>query len=105
MVQGPAGSAAGRWWTPVESGVKQVGGVDISSQPNPGDGLATGGVMLPTALAGLRLIDEHQFVVHPHVAGRGPTVLAGLSAPLELELVDRVTVTSGAVATRYVPRT
>jgi dihydrofolate reductase len=71
----------------------------------PGDGLATGGVMLPTALAELGLIDEYQFVVHPHVAGRGPTLLAGLSRPLELELVDRLPLTSGVVAFRYVPRT
>jgi dihydrofolate reductase len=71
----------------------------------PGDGLATGGVMLPTALAELGLIDEYQFVVHDHVAGRGPTLFAGLSRPLELELVDRTTVTPGVVASRYVPRT
>jgi dihydrofolate reductase len=70
----------------------------------PGDGLATGGVMLPTALAELGLIDEYQFVVHDHVAGRGPTLLAGLSRPLELELVDRFTVTPGVVASRYVSR-
>ena len=60
--------------------------------------------MLPTALAELGLIDEYQLVVHPHVAGRGPTLLAGLSRPLELELVERLTVTSGVVASRYVPR-
>jgi dihydrofolate reductase len=70
----------------------------------PGDGLATGGVMLPTALAELGLIDEYQFVVHPRVAGRGPTLLAGLSRPIELELVERLTVTPGVVASRYVPR-
>lgn len=71
----------------------------------PGDGLATGGGVLPTALAELGLIDEYQFVVHPHVAGRGPTLLAGLSRPPELELVDQLTVTPGVVASRYVPRT
>ncbi len=70
----------------------------------PGGVLATGGVMLPTALAELGLIDEYQFVVHDHVAGRGPRLLAGLSRPLGLELVDRVTVTPGVVASRYVPR-
>ena len=70
----------------------------------PGDGLATGGVMLPVALAELGLIDEYEFVVHPHIAGRGPQLLAGLSRPLELELVDRLPLTSGVVASRYVPR-
>ena len=61
--------------------------------------------MPPTALAELGLIDEYQFVVHPHVAGCRPTLLAGLSRPLELELVDQLTVTPGVVASRYVPRT
>ena len=32
--------------------------------------IATGGVMLPTALAAAGLIDEYEFVVHPRVVGR-----------------------------------
>jgi dihydrofolate reductase len=70
----------------------------------PGKGLATGGVMLPLALAELGLIDEYQFVVHPRVVGHGPALFAGLSKPLELKLVDRLEYRSGAVAMRYVPR-
>jgi dihydrofolate reductase len=69
----------------------------------PGDGLYVGGVTLPTALAGLGLIDEYVFVVHPRVAGHGPTLFAGLSRPLDLRLVDREEFASGAVAHRYVP--
>src|ERR1700712_2244531 len=45
----------------------------------PGNGLFTGGVRLPLALAELGLIDEYEFVVHPRVSGYGPTLLAGLS--------------------------
>ncbi|RKE64575.1 dihydrofolate reductase family protein [Microbacterium sp. AG238] len=67
----------------------------------PGAGLWVGGVMLPTALADLGLIDEFEFVVHPVVAGRGPTLLAGLHGQIELEAVDRTAFRSGAVATRY----
>jgi len=45
----------------------------------PGRGLFTGGVTLPRALAELGLIDEYEFVVHPRIAGHGPTLFAGLS--------------------------
>ena len=71
----------------------------------PGNGLFTGGVKLPRALAELGLIDEYEFVVHPRVAGHGPTLLAGLSKPLDLKLVSRLEFSSGAVAIRYVPKT
>jgi dihydrofolate reductase len=70
----------------------------------PGNGLFTGGVQLPQALAELGLIDEYEFVVHPRVMGRGPTLFAGLSKPLDLKLVDRVELASGVVAMRYEPR-
>jgi dihydrofolate reductase len=39
----------------------------------PGKGLFLGGVKLPQALAELGLIDEYEFVVHPRLAGHGPT--------------------------------
>jgi len=67
----------------------------------PGDGLFVGGVTLPQALAELGLIDEYEFVLHPRVAGHGPTLLAGLSKPLDLKLVSRREFGSGAVAMRY----
>jgi hypothetical protein len=44
-----------------------------------GKGLFTGGVKLPLALAELGMIDEYEFVVHPRLAGHGPTLFAGLS--------------------------
>lgn len=69
----------------------------------PGGGLLTGGVTLPAALAELGLIDEYEFVVHPRVAGHGPTLLAGLSRPLDLRLTSRLELGSGVVAMRYVP--
>src|SRR6187431_996658 len=70
----------------------------------PGKGLFTGGVKLPLALAELGLIDEYEFVVHPRIAGHGPTLFAGLSKPLDLKLVSRLEFASGAVAMRYEPR-
>jgi dihydrofolate reductase len=70
----------------------------------PGKGLLVGGVKLPLALAELGLIDEYEFVVHPRLAGHGPTLFAGLSKPLDLKLVSRLEYSSGAVAMRYEPR-
>jgi dihydrofolate reductase len=70
----------------------------------PGRGLALGGVKLPLALAELGLIDEYEFIVHPRLAGHGPTLFAGLSKHVDLKLVDRLEFSSGAVAMRYEPR-
>jgi dihydrofolate reductase len=70
----------------------------------PGEGLYVGGVTLPLALAELGLIDEYEFVVHPVVAGHGPTLFSGLSKPLDLQLVGRHEFSAGAVALRYAPR-
>jgi dihydrofolate reductase len=70
-----------------------------------GKGLFVAGVKLPQALAELGLIDEYEFVVHPRVVGHGPTLFAGLSKRLDLKLVSRLELGSGAVAMRYEPRT
>ncbi len=67
----------------------------------PGKGLMTGGVRLPLALAELGLIDEYEFIVHPRIAGHGPTALAGLTKFVDLRLVSQKTLGSGAVAMRY----
>jgi len=70
----------------------------------PGEGLFTGGVKLPLALAELGLIDEYEIVVHPRLAGHGPALFAGLSKYVDLKLVSRLELSSGAVAMRYEPR-
>jgi dihydrofolate reductase len=69
-----------------------------------GKGLLVGGVKLPLALAELGLIDEYEFVVQPRLVGHGPTLFAGLSKVIDLRLVSRVELGSGAVAMRYEPR-
>jgi dihydrofolate reductase len=69
----------------------------------PGNGLYVGGVKLPLALTELGLIDEYEIVVHPRLAGHGPTLFAGLSKPVDLKLVGRRELGSGAVAMRYEP--
>jgi dihydrofolate reductase len=68
-----------------------------------GEGLWVGGVTLPTALASLGLIDEYEFLVQPVLAGYGPTLLAGVRERIELELVGRHELASGAVAMRFRP--
>ncbi|MBX3438441.1 MAG: dihydrofolate reductase family protein [Planctomycetaceae bacterium] len=70
----------------------------------PGKGIFVGGVKLPLALAELGLIDEYEFIVHPRLAGHGPTLFAGLSKHVVLRLVSRLEFPSGAVALRYEPR-
>jgi dihydrofolate reductase len=70
-----------------------------------GKGLLVGGVKLALALTELGLIDEYEFVVHPRLAGHGPTLFAGLSKHVDLKLVGALELGSGAVALRYEPRT
>ncbi|MEQ0564021.1 dihydrofolate reductase family protein [Amycolatopsis sp. NEAU-NG30] len=71
----------------------------------PGRGILLGGVRLPLALAERGLIDEYEFVVHPRLAGHGPSVFAGLAEYVDLKLVDRAELGSGAVVLRYEPVT
>lgn len=70
----------------------------------PGNGLFVGGLQLAQALTELGLIDEYEFIVHPRLTGHGPTLFAGLSKPVDLKLVSRQEIGSGAVAMRYEPR-
>jgi dihydrofolate reductase len=67
----------------------------------PGHGLFVGGVKLALGLTELGLIDEYEFVVHPRLAGHGPTLFAGLSKHVDLKLLSRLELGSGAVAMRY----
>ena len=69
-----------------------------------GNGLFVGGVKLPLALTELGLIDEYEFVVHPRLAGHGPTLFQGLSTYVDLKLVNRLEFGSGVVAMRYEPK-
>lgn len=67
----------------------------------PGKGLFVGGVKLAQALTEMGLIDEYEFIVQPRVAGRGPTLFAGLTKHVELQLAGQKTFRSGVVALRY----
>ena len=65
-----------------------------------GKGLLVGGVKLPLALVELGLIDEYELVVHPRLAGHGPTLFAGLSKRVDLRLVSRLEFGSGCGMSR-----
>ena len=65
-------------------------------------GVLLGSGKLATALDRLDLIDEYVFLVHPRIAGHGPTLFEGeLAATRKLELLSASPLRSGAVAMHY----
>lgn len=65
-------------------------------------GVLLGSGKLATALDRLDLIDEYQFLVHPRIAGHGPTLYqGGLSSTRRLELVSAKPLRCGAVVMHY----
>jgi dihydrofolate reductase len=81
-----------------------LGDVVRRLKQEPGRGLFAAGTKLGLALTELGLIDEYELVVHPRLAGHGPTLFAGLSKHVDLKLVGRHEYGSGAVAMRYAPK-
>lgn len=65
-------------------------------------GVLLGSGQLATALDRMDLIDEYRFLVHPRIAGHGPTLYqGGLPATRRLELVSATPLRNGAVAMHY----
>ena len=65
-------------------------------------GVLLGSGRLATALDRLELIDEYRFLVHPRIAGHGPTLYErGLPGTRRLELISAQPMHSGAVAMHY----
>lgn len=76
-------------------------GVQQLKDATPG-GVLLGSGKLATALDRLGLIDEYQLLVHPRIAGHGPTLYAGgLPGTRRLELVSAKPLRCGAVAMHY----
>jgi len=86
-----------------DCGTLRAGQRRVDGQAAPGARCEVGDDRAST-LAELGLIDEYEFVVHPRLAGHGPTLFAGLSKRVDLKLVSRLEFGSGAVAMRYEPR-
>jgi dihydrofolate reductase len=67
-------------------------------------GVLLGSVTLATELDRLDLIDEYRFLVHPRIAGHGPTLYqGGLAGTRRLELVSAEPLYNCAVAMHYRP--
>lgn len=65
-------------------------------------GVLLGSGLLATELDRLGMIDEYKFLVHPRIAGHGPTLYqSGLSRTRRLELVSAKPLKCGAVAMHY----
>jgi dihydrofolate reductase len=66
------------------------------------DGVLLGSGKLATGLDRLDLIDEYKLLVHPRIAGHGPTLYEdGLPRTRRLELVATTPLRNGAVAMHY----
>lgn len=65
-------------------------------------GVLLGSGMLATELDRMDLIDEYKFLVHPRIAGHGPTLYQrGLTSTRRLELMSSTPFRNGAVALHY----
>jgi dihydrofolate reductase len=79
----------------LRTGVQQL----KDATPN---GVLLGSGTLATALDRLDLIDEYQVLVHPRIAGHGPTLYAsGLPSTRRLALIAATPLRCGAVAMHY----
>jgi len=66
------------------------------------EGVLLGSSELAAELDRMYLIDEYQFLVHPRIAGRGPTLhQSGLPSARRLKLVSATPLTNGVIATHY----
>jgi dihydrofolate reductase len=64
-------------------------------------GVLVGSPMLSAALEKMGLIDEYRIVVHPVLAGHGPTLFQGLEHSRRLALVSTKRLKSGVMAMHY----
>jgi dihydrofolate reductase len=64
-------------------------------------GVLVGSPMLSAALERLGMIDEYHLVVHPVLAGHGPSLFQGLQRSRHLELVSTTRLKSGVMAMHY----
>lgn len=79
----------------LRAGIRQL----KDATPN---GVLLGSGKLATALDRLDLIDEYQLLVHPRIAGHGPTLYeSGLPSTRRLELISAKPLVNGAVAMHY----
>jgi dihydrofolate reductase len=84
---------------PISGDLRTAVGVLKDATP---DGVLLGSGKLATELDRLELVDEYKFLVHPRIAGHGPTLYqGGLPSTRRLELVSAEPLGNGAVAIHY----
>jgi dihydrofolate reductase len=65
-------------------------------------GVLLGSGKLAAALERMDLIDEYRFLIHPRIAGHGPTLYqGGLTSTRRLRLVTAKSLRNGAIAAHY----
>ena len=64
-------------------------------------GVLVGAPALSASLEKAGLIDEYRLVIHPVLAGHGPTLFQGLPSARKLELISTERLRSGVVAHHY----
>lgn len=65
-------------------------------------GVLLGSGKLATELDRLDLIDEYKFLIHPRIAGHGPTLYqSGLPGTRKLELISSKPLSNGTLAVHY----
>lgn len=66
------------------------------------DGVLVGSVSLASELDRLELIDEYRFLVHPRIAGHGPTLYqSGLPSTRRLDLISAQPLSNGVLGLHY----
>ncbi len=80
-----------------------VGEIAKLKQQTGGDILIPGSATLVHSLMGDHLIDEYQFLVHPHYQGSGKRFFNGRLDSTRLKLVETRTFSLGVVLLRYEP--
>ena len=75
----------------------------LKSEPG-NDLIAYGGARLDQALSRLGLVDEYRLMIQPAALGAGLPLFKDLAAPLQLELVEATTYTTGLAIHVYRPR-
>lgn len=65
------------------------------------NGVLVGSPTLGLALEALGLVDEYHLVVHPVIAGHGPTLFQGLRPSRQLELIANKRLGAGQMALHY----
>lgn len=98
------GSVLDSWASPLALGRELVKDVESLKSEDGGPINALGGASFASSLIAANLVDMFRLVVHPVVLGQGLAIFAGLTSPLDFDLVDLKTFDSGILVKTLRPR-